>query len=50
MYPADGQNAAQLRRNADLAMYRAKSAGGGQVCFLSRIAKSPVKVAQKGHF
>jgi diguanylate cyclase (GGDEF)-like protein len=49
MYPADGQNAAQLRRNADLAMYRAKSAGGGQVCFLSRIAKSPVTMAQKGH-
>lgn len=30
-YPADGRNAAQLRRHADLAMYRAKAQGGGQV-------------------
>lgn len=31
IFPAAGRNAAQLRRNADLAMYRAKSLGGSQV-------------------
>ena len=35
MYPADGKNAALLKRNADQAMYRAKSQGGSRICFLS---------------
>ena len=33
MYPADGKNAASLKRNADQAMYRAKSQGGSRICF-----------------
>jgi diguanylate cyclase (GGDEF)-like protein len=35
MYPADGKNAAMLKRNADQAMYRAKSQGGSRICFWS---------------
>jgi diguanylate cyclase (GGDEF)-like protein len=35
MYPADGKNAALLKRNADQAMYRAKSQGGNRICFWS---------------
>ncbi len=31
-HPADGQDAAELLKNADLAMYRAKSDGGKQFC------------------
>jgi diguanylate cyclase (GGDEF)-like protein len=40
MYPADGRNAALLKRNADQAMYRAKSQGGSRICFWSA---EPVK-------
>jgi len=35
MYPADGENPALLKRNADQAMYRAKSQGGSRICFWS---------------
>ena len=35
LYPSNGRNAAQLRRNADLAMYRAKGLGGSQVALWS---------------
>jgi diguanylate cyclase (GGDEF)-like protein len=47
MYPADGQNASQLKRIADQAMYRAKSCGGGQDCFLARDPESNAKAAYK---
>lgn len=40
MYPADGKNAAQLRRHADVAMYRAKSLGGGQVASVGEATPS----------
>ena len=33
MFPADGRTATELHRSADQAMYRAKAAGKGQVCF-----------------
>ena len=35
MYPTDGQHAAELKRNADQAMYRAKASGRGKICFWS---------------
>ena len=35
IYPEDGTDAAQLRRLADAAMYRAKQAGGGQFLMVS---------------
>lgn len=35
-YPADGIDHAQLLKNADLAMYEAKSRGKGRLCFFSQ--------------
>jgi diguanylate cyclase (GGDEF)-like protein len=35
MYPTDGKNAPELKRNADQAMYRAKASGRGKICFWS---------------
>jgi diguanylate cyclase (GGDEF)-like protein len=46
MYPADGKNAALLKRNADQAMYRAKSQGGSRICFWSSQPARTGKVAQ----
>jgi GGDEF domain-containing protein len=47
MYPADGQNASQLKRNADQAVYLAKNSGGGQGCFWSRAPELSPKAALK---
>jgi diguanylate cyclase (GGDEF)-like protein len=47
LYPANGKNVAQLRRNADLAMYRAKSLGGSQISVWSSEQAQPGKAAQK---
>jgi diguanylate cyclase (GGDEF)-like protein len=47
LYPANGKNAAQLRRNADLAMYRAKSLGGSQVALWSGELTAAGKAVQK---
>lgn len=50
MFPADGKNASQLRRNADQAMYRAKNSGGGQACFCSRKAEPASQAARNANF
>lgn len=47
MFPADGKNATQLRRQADLAMYRAKALGGGQVALWSGEALPSGQMARK---
>lgn len=47
LYPVNGKNVAQLRRNADLAMYRAKSLGGSQVALWSGELTTAGKAAQK---
>lgn len=49
MFPADGKNASQLRRNADQAMYRAKNSGGGQACFCSRQAEPASQAARSAN-
>jgi diguanylate cyclase (GGDEF)-like protein len=47
LYPANGMDAAQLRRNADLAMYRAKSLGGSQVALWSSESAPTAKAVKK---
>ncbi len=47
MYPADGNNAAELKRNADQAMYRAKKCGGSQICFWRQEPTHAEKVAKR---
>lgn len=47
MYPADASTATQLRRNADLAMYRAKSLGGSQVALWSGELAPAAKAVHK---
>jgi diguanylate cyclase (GGDEF)-like protein len=47
LYPANGKNASQLRRNADLAMYRAKSLGGSQLALWSPELTTAGKAAKK---
>jgi len=45
MYPVDGKHAAELKRNADQAMYRAKASGRGKICFWSREPVTTKKAA-----
>jgi diguanylate cyclase (GGDEF)-like protein len=47
MYPANATTAPQLRRNADLAMYRAKGQGGSQVVLWSGELTPAAKAARK---
>lgn len=46
MYPADAKNVALLKRQADQAMYRAKSQGGNGICFWSSEPAATGKAAQ----
>jgi diguanylate cyclase (GGDEF)-like protein len=61
IYPADGSSAEELLRHADLAMYRAKSAGSGQVAFFEASMNAEIRrrvdlerelriALDKGHF
>jgi diguanylate cyclase (GGDEF)-like protein/PAS domain S-box-containing protein len=50
IYPEDGTDAAQLRRLADAAMYRAKQAGGGQFLMVSTQTASADEVSELERF
>jgi EAL domain-containing protein (putative c-di-GMP-specific phosphodiesterase class I) len=61
IYPADGSSAEELLRHADLAMYRAKAAGSGQVAFFEASMNAEIRrrvdlerelriALDKGHF
>jgi diguanylate cyclase (GGDEF)-like protein/PAS domain S-box-containing protein len=43
LYPADGEDAATLLRNADIAMYRAKGSGRNGFAFFSQVLDQPQK-------
>jgi len=41
MFPGDGEDAAILLKNADVAMYRAKETGGNSIAFVSEVGSRP---------
>jgi diguanylate cyclase (GGDEF)-like protein len=41
MFPNDGEDAATLLKNADIAMYRGKESGGNSVAFVSEVGTRP---------
>ncbi len=43
MFPADGEDATTLLKNADLAMYRTKESGGNNLAFASEVGARPVQ-------
>ncbi len=43
IFPNDGDTAEQLLTNADVAMYRSKSAGSGSICFFERTMDDAIR-------
>ena len=41
MFPNDGEDAATLLKNADIAMYRGKESGGNSIAFVSEVGARP---------